>query len=125
MSKPKLVLSAVSFALIAATSAHAMDAATFLEKAEAVQKKGASAMFTHDAMVVLATMSDSVDSLRAERLAAKAAGRQPAYCPPAHGELTRPEILAAMRAVPAAQRPQTQVADALRPAFAKKFPCPA
>ena len=62
-------------------------------------------------------------TLRAERLAAERAGRRPAYCPPAKTALNSEELLAAFRSIPAAQRPRTDVKDALRAFLARKYPC--
>jgi hypothetical protein len=62
-------------------------------------------------------------TLRAERLAAERAGRKPAYCPPAKSGLNSEELLAAFRSIPAAQRPRTDVKDALRALLARKYPC--
>ena len=41
-----------------------------------------------------------------------------------HGSLTVEEIIGAMNAVPPARRAQTQVRDALRAGFARKYTCP-
>jgi hypothetical protein len=63
-------------------------------------------------------------ALRAERLAAERSKRRAAYCPPANQKgLNSDEILAAFRSIPAAQRPRTEVKDALRALLARKYPC--
>ena len=110
-------------ALACAGTAHAMDVATFLAKAESLQQKGVMAMFSSESTEMQAELRAATSALRGERLAAQAAGRRPAYCPPEHASLEVPEIIAAMRAVPPARRAQTDIKDALRGAFARKYPC--
>jgi hypothetical protein len=38
--------------------------------------------------------------------------------------MTAQEVIAAMTAIPPARRARTQVRDALRAAFARRYPCP-
>ena len=118
----RLILSAL---LVAAplTAVQAMNVATFLQKAEALQRKGIGAMFSSDIGLLKGEIKDASAALRVERLAAEHAGRHGAYCPPARFKLGSDEILASFRAVPPAQRERTQVKDALRGLFARKFPC--
>jgi hypothetical protein len=104
-------------------AAHAMDVATFLAKADAVQKKGMMALMSSDYKLLKKEIVDQSQVLRAERLAAERAHRKPAYCPPAKSGLGSPEILAAFRSIPVAQRPRTDVKDALRALLARKYPC--
>jgi hypothetical protein len=118
----KMLLAAV--ALAAAAPASAMDVATYLAKAQHLQALGMAAVFSSDYREMQAERSAAVHALRQERLAAIAAHRRPAYCPPEHGSLTVEEIIGAMNAVPPARRAQTQVRDALRAGFARKYPCP-
>jgi hypothetical protein len=118
------LLTAASMAL-AGTSAHAMDVATFLDKANALQRKGAMAIFSGEIKVVMGEINAATKALRAERLADVAANRHPKYCPKGgKGGLDQKELFAAMNSVPDHLRPRTQVKDALRTAFAKKYPCP-
>jgi hypothetical protein len=116
---------AALLATIPAAPAAAMDVATFLAKAEALQRQGMLAALSSDAPLVQAEITGSIHALRTERLAAQAAGRRGAYCPNGKAGLDAEEIGAAMRAVPADRRPRTQVRDALRAALARKYPCPA
>lgn len=102
----------------------AMPVQTFLTKAEALQAKGFGAMFSGDLKLLSNAIKADAAALRAEREAAKAAGRAQAYCPPGKVRLKSSEIVKAMRAVPAAERPRTDTRDALRAYFARRFPCP-
>jgi cell division protein FtsL len=120
----KKLLTAALLCAIGASTAHAMDVATYLAKAEALRARGMTAILSSDFRELQAEISASGAALRQERLAARRAGRRPAYCPPESVSFSREEIFAAMNAVPAPLRSRTQVRDALRAAFARRFPCP-
>ena len=117
------LLAAASLAVVPIGAAQAMDVATFLVKADALQKKGVMALMSSDYKLLKSEIETNGAALRAERLAAERARRKPAYCPPAKQSLTSGEILAAFRSIPAAQRPRVQVKDALRALMARKYPC--
>jgi hypothetical protein len=119
----KKLLAAALLAIVPLGAAQAMDVATFLAKADALQKKGVMALMASDYKLLKAEVVAQSQVLRSERLAAQRAGRKPAYCPPADSDLTSGEILAAFRTIPAAQRPRIQVKDALRALLARKYPC--
>ncbi|HEX8125273.1 MAG TPA: hypothetical protein VF548_06810 [Allosphingosinicella sp.] len=117
------LLAAVLLAVVPVGAAQAMDVATFLVKADALQKKGVMALMSSDYKLLKSEIESNGAALRAERLAAERARRKPAYCPPAKQSLTSGEILTAFRSIPAAQRPRIQVKDALRALMARKYPC--
>ena len=119
----KKMIAALLLAALPVTSAQAMDVATFLAKADAVEKKGMMALFSSDYKILKAEVEGASQALRAERLAAQKAGRKPAYCPTGKSSFAVKDILAAMRAVPASQRSRTQVKDALRADFSRRWPC--
>ena len=117
------LLAAFLLAIVPLGAAEAMDVATFLAKADALQKKGMLALMSSDYKLLKSEIETQAGALRAERLAAERARRKAAYCPPAKQSLTSNEILAAFRTIPAAQRPRIQVKDALRALMARKYPC--
>jgi hypothetical protein len=119
----KTLLAAALLAAVPLGAAQAMDVATFLAKADAVQKKGMLALMSSDYKLLKGEIEVQAAALRAERLAAERARRKAAYCPPAKQSLSSSEILAAFRTIPAAQRPRIQVRDALRALMARKYPC--
>jgi hypothetical protein len=119
----KKLLAAALLAIVPLGAANAMDVATFLGKADALQKKGMMALMSSDYKLLKSEIQTNGAALRAERLAAERAGKKPAYCPPAKQSLTSNEVLAAFRTIPVAQRPQIQVKDALRALMARKYPC--
>jgi hypothetical protein len=118
----KLILVAVLMA-VPLSALQAMNVATFLQKADALQKKGMTALFSGDYRLLKHEVEAATGALRAERLAAEHTGRRGAYCPPPRSGLKSDEILAHFRAIPTAQRPRTDVKDALRGLLARKYPC--
>lgn len=111
-------------ALSVATASPAMPVQTFLAKAEALKKKGPLALFSSDMKLLRNEITADALELRKERLAATAAGRPTAFCPPSGGiKMTDRDILAAMEAVPPARRASTDTRAALRAYFARRFPC--
>lgn len=100
-----------------------MPVATFLAKADALKAKGPLALFSGDYKLLMGVVKGDAQALKGERDAAKAANRKPAYCPPGPVELSSNDILAAMRAVPAAERTQTDSRAALRTLLARRYPC--
>src|SRR4051812_47713109 len=88
-------------------AAEAMDVASFLAKADPLMKKGMMAVFSSDYKLLMAEVQTQSKALREERLAARAAGRAQAYCPPEKSGLKIEEMMAGLHAVPAAQQPRT------------------
>lgn len=122
----KLVL---ALGLLAAphTAAHAqaMPVSEFLAKADALQKKGAMALFSSDLGLLKKQIQSSGKALRAEQVAAEKAGRKPATCLPAKpAAISSDEVLTHFRAIPPAQRGMS-VKAAFASLMRKKFPCPA
>ena len=109
----------------AAARAQSMPVSTFLAKADALQSKGPLALMSSDLGLLKREVRAAGKSLRDERLALVAAGRKPAYCPPAKSSMNSDELLAAMRAISPAERPRTDVRSALKLLMIKKYPCPA
>jgi hypothetical protein len=119
-----LALTAVLAAALASDGAEAMPVSVFLQKADALQARGMLALFASDYKLLKTEVTNASAQLRAERLAARAAGRRPAYCPPQdQGSLDSNELLAAFRNIPPAVAARTEVKDALRALLARKFPC--
>lgn len=122
----KKLMAAVLLVAAPLGAASAMPVSVFLQKADALQAKGMMALFSGDYNLLKGEVTDASAQLRAERLAARAAGRRPAYCPPEQqGSLDSRELLAAFRTIPPPVAARTQVKDALRALLARKYPCPA
>lgn len=110
--------------LMLSTGARAMPVSTFLTKAEALKKKGPLAVFSGDLKLLMKQVKADGASIRSERLAAKAAGRPTAFCPPEAGaKLTDKDIMVAMQAVPPAARGSTDTRAALRAFMVRRYPC--
>lgn len=98
----------------------------FLNKAAALEKKGPLALLSSDLGRLKAEMQNSGKELRAERLAAKAAGKKPTFCPPEDGaSVNSNELLSHFRSIPQAQRDRMRTKDAFRSFMTRKYPCPA
>lgn len=118
------LLVAVALAVIPAAAEAAMPLPVFLAKAEALQQKGMMALFSGDLKLLKNEIHAATESLRAERLAAKAAGKPQAYCPTQDsGSMSSDQLLAALRQIPAGQRARMDVKDGMRTVLARKFPC--
>jgi hypothetical protein len=117
------LFAAVLLAALPLGAAQAMDVATFVAKADALEKKGVRALFSSDYKLLKSEVQTAAAQLRAERVAASNANRPMAYCPTAKSGLTPKEILTHFRAMPPAQRGRTQVKDGLRTLLGRKFPC--
>jgi len=118
------LFAAVLLAVCPLGAAYAMNVATFLAKADALEKKGMMALFSSDYKALKAEAEAAGGQLRAERLAAQKAGRKPAYCPTTKPDMvSAKELLAHLRAIPPAQRVRIQLKDGMRSLLARKYPC--
>ena len=104
-------------------AAQAMDIATFVTKADALEKKGVAALFSSDYRLLKSEAQTAGEQLRVERTAAAKAKLPLAYCPPPKSSLTPKEVLSHFRAMAPAVRARTQVKDGLRGLLARKYPC--
>lgn len=118
----------LAFALVAAPlgAAHAqsMQVATFLAKAESLQKKGPLALLSGDLKLLKAEIGGAAKQLRSEQNEAQRAGRKPATCLPEKASMNSDEVISYFRAIPPAQRTIT-VKAAFAGLMRKKYPCPA
>lgn len=101
----------------------AMPVSTFIQKAERLERKGPLALFSGDLKLLTKQIKADFASLRAERLAAKGAGRATAWCPPEKVAMSDKDVMAAMRAVPPSARAQTDTRGALRAMMVRRYPC--
>lgn len=121
----KLALALVlSVAAAGPVSAQTMPVSQFLAKAEALQKRGALALFSSDIGLLKREIVNSGKQLRAEQDAAKKAGRKPATCIPPKASMNSNELLAHFKSIPPQQR-SMPVKAAFAGLMRKKYPCPA
>ena len=119
----KRVMLTAALALgLAAPAQAAMTLGEFLTKANALQAKGAMALFSRDLKPVMDEMKTAFATLRVEGERRKAAGLPPRACPPAGTKLGTKELLAMLNAVPPADR-MVSVKDGLLRAMTTRFPC--
>ncbi|HET9355194.1 MAG TPA: hypothetical protein VFO42_03405 [Sphingomicrobium sp.] len=120
----RLLLIGLALAAAPLAAASAMPVETFLAKADALEKKGAMAVFSKDLKLLMKQVKTDAAELAANNKAAAAAGRPKAYCTPGKGvALSNRDILAAMRAVPPVQRASTSSKEALKAHLARRYPC--
>ena len=118
----KFLLAALAV-VIPVSALQAMTVALFLEKADALEARGALAMFSSDIGLLKGEVTGAAATLKAENVAARQAGRRPAYCSPEGFRMNSRELLAYLRSIPPARRQQLEVRDALRFYLARRFPC--
>ena len=78
-----------------------------------------------DARRLVGVANQAFETVGAENRAARAAGRQPAACPPRRMEVNPRQLLAFLNAIPQARRARMTVADGIREWMADCYPCPA
>ena len=100
-----------------------MSVATFLAKAEALQAKGVTAMFSSDIGVLKSEGKSAGQHYKARLQAEKAQGR-PSSCPPPGVKINSDELVAFLRTYPTAARPRVSMKQAMADYFIKKYPCP-
>jgi hypothetical protein len=99
-----------------------MSVATFLAKADALQAKGVTAMFSSDVGVLKSEGKAAGQHYKMRLQAEKAQGR-PSSCPPPGVKINSDELLAFLRTYPAAVRPRINMKQAMADYFIKKYPC--
>ena len=112
----------LALACASPAAAQTMPVSDFLAKAEALQRKGALALFSSDYKVLKAEVQQSGKALRASTEAAKKAGRQPIACLPSKAATDPNELLKHLRTIPPAQR-SMPIGTAFNQLMAKKYPC--
>jgi hypothetical protein len=123
MKQMKKFLLVAALVVLPVTAAHAMTVSVFLQKAEALKKRGPMALLSSDLGLLKTEVRTAAAALKSERDAATRAGRRPAFCPPAGTSLGADEVLTAFRAIPEPQRQRMEVRDALRMYMARRYPC--
>lgn len=117
---------ALSVALTAGPAwAQHMNADSFYQRALALKKKGPMAMFAMGEVKALMKEVKAAGNLvKQTRLAAEKAGGRGRYCPPKGARrMGKDEYLAALGAMPAAERKAIDLAEATTRMMEKKFPC--
>ena len=105
--------------------AQTMNAEAFYRSATELQSKGPLAVFSMGKVRALTAEAQRAGQKALEaRMAAKAAGRPPRYCPPeGPRNMSSSEFLTRLAAIPAAQRSKMDMTEATTLILATKFPC--
>ena len=104
--------------------AQSMNAEAFYKKALALKAKGPLAIMSREVRPLIREAKAAGLKARATRMAAKAAGRKPRYCPPEGSKrLGHKEFLNGMGAIPLAERARIDMTEAMTRVLVAKFPC--
>ena len=107
------------------SAAHAQDVAHFLVRVDRLLARGPFALLSREFYRLKSQVEADGRVLKRDYARAMAAGEKTAFCPPAKGKpkVGKTEYLAALRAVPVAERATTDTKDVLRRLLERKYPC--
>ncbi len=116
---------AAIIAAIMPSFAQAMSVAEFLAKADKLKAQGMMAMMSSDVGLLQNEIKAVGQAWRIDVDAARAKGRTDLGCPPPKGQvkMDSDQLMAAFRAVPAAQRATMSVKQAVYQYMRGRFPC--
>ena len=116
---------AMALAMIAAPAiGQTMNAETFHQRAQAVKKKGAMAIFSRgEIKALMAEGQAAAKRAREQRLATIKAGGKPRSCPPEGSRMGGDEFMTRLAAIPQAERKQIDMTEATTRILAVKYPC--
>jgi hypothetical protein len=124
----KAVIGAMAAAFIASgANAQTMNAEQFHQRATALKKKGAMAIFSGGEIKALTNEGKAAaNKAREQRLAAVKAGQKPRYCPPeGKHSMDSNEFMSRLGLIPATERARIDMTEAMTRILIQKFPCPA
>lgn len=121
----KTILLALLFSISAHSAAAAAGSAqNFLDRAERLKAKGPLAFFDSDYGRLKSEATIVGKSIGDDRIAAERAGRSILYCSPSpRAELGSFEFIRGLEAIPAPEREQMSLKDAMILVLQKKYPC--
>lgn len=122
-----MVAGAAVLAAATPAAAQSMNAESFHQRATALKKKGALAIFSRGEIKALMAEGNAAGKFaRDARRADLAAGRKPRYCPPGDKVLMNSdEFMTRLSAIPRAERMKIDMGEATIRILAAKVPCPA
>ena len=126
MQRMGLVSAALAAGLVlTAASPGDMSVATFLQRAEALQRLGPLALAMPETDQLKGEVIAAGKRYQARIEADRKAGRKSASCPPESGTLTPEQWLAHLRSYPAQSRKMISIYSAFDGLMRKRYPCPA
>ena len=122
--KRVLVALALAALPLSAAVAQSMNAETFHQRAQALKKKGAMAIFSRGEIKALMKEGQAAAMrAREQRLATIKAGGKPRSCPPEGSRMSSDEFMKRLSAIPASERAQIDMTEATIRILARKYPC--
>ena len=120
----RLSMALMLVALPGAALAQTMSAETFHQRAQALKKKGAMAIFSRGEIKVLTSEAQAAAKrAREQRLATIRAGGKPRSCPPEGSKMGSDEFMTRLAAIPPAERARIDMTEATVRILAGKYPC--
>jgi len=121
----KIGIAAVLVMMAAPACAQTMNAEQFYQRATALKKKGAMAIFSGGEIKALTAEGQAAGkAAREQRLAAAKAGRPQRYCPPEGPQgMNSDEFMNRLGAIPPAERAKIDMTEATNRLLAVKYPC--
>jgi len=104
--------------------AQTMNAEQFNQRAQALKKKGAMAIFSGGEIKALTAEGQAAAKrAREQRLATIKAGGKPRSCPPEGSRMGSDEFMTRLAAIPQAERARIDMTEATIRILASKYPC--
>ena len=104
--------------------AQSMNAETFHQRAQALKKKGAMAIFSRGEINALTAEGQAAaQRAREQRLAIIKAGGKPRSCPPEGSKMGSDEFMSRLAAIPQSERARMDMTEATIRILAVKYPC--
>ncbi len=120
----RLCMALMLAALPAAAPAQNMNAETFHQRAQALKKKGAMAIFSRGEIKALTSEGQAAaKKAREQRLATLRAGGKPRSCSPEGSRMGSDEFMTRLAAIPQAERARIDMTEATIRILASKYPC--
>ena len=109
---------------LTAAVAQTMNAETFHQRAQALKKKGAMALFSRGEIKALTKEGQAAAKrAREQRLATLKAGGKPRSCPPEGSRMGSDEFMTRLASIPPAERARIDMTEATIRILASKYPC--
>ncbi|WP_205479170.1 hypothetical protein [Sphingomonas arenae] len=120
-----ILVAAVLAATPSVATAQNMNAQLFHERATALKKKGAMAIFSRGEIKALMTEGQAAGlKAREHRLAAAKSGTKARFCPPEGKQsMDSTEFMKRLSAIPEAERRKIDMSEATLRILAAKYPC--
>ncbi len=122
--RARVAVATVVFSLASATpaAAAAMDVAIFLAKVTALKARGPLALFSSDYGLLKREAAVATMQISADKKARAAAHQPPLYCAAGNQRMSADEMIAALSAIPPAERGMS-LKDGFMRVIVRRYPC--